>query len=117
MPNVLKNGALGGSGGKRKGAGRKPDLFRRRCAEFSNSATWWKFVREVFANEPIDPKMVGRETVLVRASVTDKTHLWEKIAAYGFDRPAMRIADADGGNLSCGVILAPQTKGEAGGVE
>ncbi len=62
-------------GGSRRGAGRKADCFRKRCAELAMSPKFFAFAEKVFNSERTEPRLTKEGTVVyLEASVGDTVH-------------------------------------------
>lgn len=99
MPKFEKGpDARRGKGGKRSHAGRKPDLFKAKCAELACSAKFFEFAKDVFANKDVEPRLTkDGDVITMPASVEAKTYLWDKLAEWGFGKALkVQALDKDG---------------------
>jgi hypothetical protein len=108
-------------GGKREGAGRKPDAFKARCDECVDSSDWWEWVKSVFKGEDVEPHTTKEGVVFTPAGVSSRTYLWEKLAGYAKGKPVsmLELKDEDGKPVRMmGVVILPSDdSGKAGEVK
>lgn len=103
MPAKLKHGVIGCPGGKREGAGRKPDEFKAKCAELASNAKFLRWAEDVLTGEKVEFAVDKLGAVVpIPADVNQRTYLWEKLAAYGYGKPAQAINL--GGNVRIGFL-------------
>lgn len=110
MPAQLKHGVIGAPGGKRKNAGRKPDLFREKCRALANSPKFFKYADEVFAGDEVVPHATANGVVHTSATPNERTYLWDKLAEYGHGKK-VEIGDATMANLFSLVSQARAARG------
>lgn len=85
-----------GVGGKRPGAGRKPDWFKKKCQKIATSDKVLKFLQSVVEGEPIEAKQkVLRngevKTVWESASVESRVKAWTALMDRGFGKPEQPV--------------------------
>ena len=89
----------GNRGGKREGAGRKLDAFKERCRNVVDKPSFWKWAEDVFDGKDVNTKL-DKEGCKIKlpADVSERVYLWEKLAAYAYDKPAqaMQVTGKDG---------------------
>jgi len=79
-------------GGPRPNSGRKSEGFRKKCAELAMSPKFFAFAKKVFDGEAVEERVAkDGGTIFIQASVGDRVYLWEKLAAYGFGKPANEV--------------------------
>lgn len=77
-----------GSGGRREGAGRQPDWFRKRCAEIIEKKKLVEFVGRVAAGEEVEHKVTkDGDIVEVAVSAHDRLMACEMLFDRGFGKP------------------------------
>lgn len=84
-------------GGKREGAGRKPDWFKEKCAALASHEDVLDFLGRVVRGDPIEEKVLNKGStnpisVMVSASVDSRIHAWEKLCDRGFGKPTQELA-------------------------
>ena len=112
-------------GGKRNGAGRKPDWFKEKCASILERKKLIDFVGRVASGEETEQKVVvvrdgneaHTEVEEVRASIHDRLYAFEMLANWGVGKPAqtMALTNPDGTALVMQVPFRDQ--GQAGQVK
>ena len=56
------------------------------------SPKFFSFAKKVFDGEAVEERITkDGETIFIQASVGDRVYLWEKLAAYGFGKPASEM--------------------------
>ena len=94
-----------GKGGKRLGAGRKTDLFRKKMLSLSDSPAAWKFRRDVIEGNPIEERMIVDPDncrkvtkALVTPSIENRRKMLADIddRAHGKSAQAVALTDGDG---------------------
>lgn len=107
----LRHGVEGAAGGKRKGAGRKPDWFKAKCQEIGTSDNALKFLQSVINGDAVEEKKIFVEggspvTVWESASVDARVRAWNSVMDRGFGKPvqAMELGGKDGGPLTIQVV-------------
>lgn len=102
----LKNGNIPAPpprGGRREGAGRKPNAFRLKCRELANSEKYFEWAKGVIDGTILDQKMTKDGYVVELAvSVGDRKELWKDIAAYGEGKPIQGVEVS--GNMRVGFL-------------
>jgi hypothetical protein len=95
-----------GRGGRRKGAGRKPDEFKAECARLASKKEFFAWAESVFDGEMVVPRMTKEGVVRTEADVHERGYLWEKLAAYGYNKPpqAVEVTGKDGGPLNIELV-------------
>lgn len=97
-----------GTGGKRKGAGRKPDWFKEKCRKIATSDKVLKFLQSVVEGEPIEEKrtlLPSGQTIKVMesASVDARVKAWNALMDRGFGKPEQELQHT--GEVKSQVIL------------
>lgn len=108
-----------GKGGYRKGAGRKPDWFKRKMEEIAGNGEAIKFLRDMVSGKIKDFVVHGADGRLIEVPVTAVHRLkaWAEAADRGFGKAAqaLAISNPDGSKL---VLEVPvRSQGEAGQVK
>lgn len=80
-----------GTGGAKPGAGRKTNEFIAQCAKLASSPKFLQWAADVLDGKPVETKSTMAGIVNVPASAGDRVYLWEKLAAYGFGKPAQPL--------------------------
>ena len=92
MAGELRNGGVRSNrGGKREGAGGKPDLFKAKCRNVIDTPAFWKWAKRVFEGDKVVPHATKDGVEYTEADVHERVHLWEKLAGYGFGKPSQEI--------------------------
>lgn len=115
MARPFEKGNKAARGGARPGAGRKTDLFKKKCAELANSPHFFGWAKKVFKGEAVEPH-VGQDGVThTEASVSSRTNLWGKLADHGHGK-SVSVLDMDtDDSVFIGVIRIPaKDKGGSG---
>lgn len=107
----LKNGVEGAAGGKRQGAGRKPDWFKQKCQEIGTNAKALKFLESVINGDPVEEKKLltaGAKPIKVweSASVDARVRAWTAVMDRGFGKPpqAVELGGKDGEPLTIQIV-------------
>lgn len=79
-------------GGARKGSGRKSSQFVAQCQKLAGSPEFLKWAADVLAGKPVETKITMNGPIQVPATTSDRSSLWEKLAAYGYGRPVQQVA-------------------------
>lgn len=100
-----------GKGGKRKGAGRKPDWFKAKMVEIGTSQKAIKFLQSVINGEPVEEKkilVIGQEPITVweSASVDARVRAWNAVMDRGLGKPsqALEVGGVGGGPLTIQLV-------------
>lgn len=123
MPAQLKHGVKGASGGYRPNSGRKPEEFLRWIKDLVHSRKARKRFEKILNDEPDAEEKVTEQGVCVPVRARADTYLraLELAFHYGYGKPVDRVqhttVDQNGDVAPVVVVLAAQSKGEAGGVE
>lgn len=81
-------------GGKREGAGRQPDWFRKRCAEIVEKKKLVEFIGRVAAGEEVESKLSkDGDVVELPVSIHDRLYASEMLFDRGFGKPIATAAD------------------------
>lgn len=96
-----------GRGGKRKGAGRKPDAFKEECSRLCSSDQFFKWAKRVIDGDCIVPRTLKDDVIHTEANVTEMVYLWEKLSAYGYGKPmqGIEMTGANGGPLEIKMVV------------
>ena len=106
MSESFKAGNKKGKGGARPNSGPKDTLFKQECARLVSSPKFFRWAERVFDGESVAPHVSEGEVIYTEATVGERAHLWEKLAAYGFGKPAQFI-DLPEGTASRMVLIFP----------
>lgn len=108
-----------GRGGRREGAGRKPDAFKAMCDDLINMPEFKLWAQKVFRGEDVEPHMSDGGVVMAPASVSSRTYLWKTLAEYARGKPVSMVEMPDGANVAGAavLILPAQNSGEAGRIK
>lgn len=94
MPAKLKNGVIGAKGGKRKGAGRKPDEFKRIMAELASNAEAIKYFKKVLGRADDSDEFLVLQTgvqVPIRVDADTWLKFWKEAKDAGFGKATQPI--------------------------
>lgn len=86
MPAQLKHGVIGAPGGKRNGAGRKPDWLIAQCQEIVEDSKLLEFLASVVKGEDVEQAVGDQgETIRIPPAVRDRLRAAEMLLdrAYG----------------------------------
>lgn len=102
-----------GKGGKRKGAGAKPNWFKAKMAEIASRPASIQFLEDCVDGKPIDRTLVFGKVIKVPPPANVRLQAWAETADRGFGKPTpMLPMDAlEGINL---VALVRQAEEERG---
>ena len=106
-------------GGKREGAGRKPDAFKAMCNRLINLPVFEKWAESVLRGEDVEPHVTDGIVTMAPASVNSRTYLWKTLAEYGQGKPVSMIEMPDGQQIAGAavIILPSRESGEPGRVK
>lgn len=103
----LQKGEKIGRGGKREGAGRKPDAFKQKCAELAENPKFFEWAKTVLEGDYQETKVTKEGAVInIPVSVYDRKELWKDLAAYGFGKPVQttELTGENGGPLKVNLV-------------
>lgn len=80
------------NGGKREGAGRKPDWLKAKCAELIDRKKLLDYVARVAAGEETESRMTKDGDLFdVPCSTHDRLHAFELLMERGFGKPVQGV--------------------------
>ncbi len=85
-------------GGRREGAGRKPDKFKKKLQKIVTSAKALKFLVDAINGEHVEPRVTQTGVIYVPASPHVRHAIWESLHDRGFGKPVdvLQMQDKDG---------------------
>lgn len=120
MPAILRNGNLSAPGGYRKGAGRKPDEFKRWLKKLVHSPKGRKRFEKIIQDAEDAETLVTQQGVEVPTRAKADTYLRALELGYSYERGkpvAIGALQDENGEVMGVVILPAQIHGKEGKVE
>jgi len=101
MKKLFTKGNKLAKGGARPNTGPKPDEFKRKCAEIASSPEWMAYCKQVLSGEAVVEQIGENGNSFRSATPGERSHLFEKLAAYGFGKPteSVEISGQSGGPI------------------
>jgi hypothetical protein len=92
MRAKLKNGGVGARGGRRPGAGRKPDWLKVECQKIIEREKLIQFLGDVAAGRVMDNKVNNGVVIKVPASLADRRACAVELLDRGFGKAIQTVA-------------------------
>ncbi len=98
-----------GRGGRRPGAGRKPDKFKAKLRQIASSPAALKFLQDAIEGKEVDVRVVDKCQVQGPAPAATRAAIWESVHDRGFGKPVslLEMKDEDGRTVLPAVVMLP----------
>lgn len=107
---MFKKGHKLAKGGPRENSGRKPDFFKRKCADLVSSPKWFAYCKSVLDGEEVVPQIYEGAIINRAATPIERMHMFEKLSAYGFGKPSDTVKLEGNSNEPLEIIIREHGK-------